>query len=81
MNLTETEIAAIARQITLYLEAHPHAAETPEGVLMWWLEGKGTLSLAQIERALAVLEDDGVLTWHFSNAGVRIYRRADSDIQ
>lgn len=81
MNLFETEIAAIAHRITLYLDAHPHAADTPEGILKWWLAGKGTLPLAQIERALAVLEDEGVLTWHFSNAGVRIYQRADSDRQ
>jgi hypothetical protein len=46
----------IARSVLRYLEAHPEAKDTLEGIARWWLEReRSERLLAEVERAVALL--------------------------
>lgn len=50
-------VESVAAAILKYLEAHPLAADTAEGVARWWLGPTDpTVTVAQVERALKLLE-------------------------
>jgi hypothetical protein len=55
-------VARIVLQLRAYATAHPHAADTAQGVLRWWLTGGGiTASPEEIEEALATLVAEGTI--------------------
>lgn len=61
MGIDETDaIRAIADRIARYLEQHPEAADSTEGIQRWWL-GPDTPAerIDYIERALTRLEANG----------------------
>lgn len=76
MTATQTDIDILAHHITAYLAAHPDAADTVEGIQLWWLQNQGRMSLVTIEHALSSLVAAGLLTWRYNRDGVKIYRRA-----
>ena len=39
MDANESDIEAAAKRVLRYLEQHPNAADTVEGVAVWWLGG------------------------------------------
>jgi hypothetical protein len=54
------DVHAVAAAILRYLDAHPLAADTAEGIQRWWLLPQyGEVSLHTVEAALAQLEHDG----------------------
>lgn len=59
--MTEEEASAtrardIARAVLRYLETHPEAKDTLEGIARWWLEReRSERLLAEVERAVALL--------------------------
>jgi hypothetical protein len=56
------DIGAAVREIERYLDAHPNASDTLQGVRDWWLAGLGrTLGADAIQRALDLLVESRVL--------------------
>ena len=51
----------VERQILLYLQGHPAAADSAEGVRHWWLQDMGELSQTVVEEALGELLKRGWL--------------------
>ena len=50
------EDRALARAILRYLEAHPEAKDTVEGIVQWWLlQEWNERLLVQVERAVSLL--------------------------
>jgi len=52
----------VERQILLYLQDHPAAADSAEGVRHWWLRGTGELSQTIVADALGELLKRGWVT-------------------
>jgi len=51
---------AVARAISHYLQAHPDAADTLEGIAQWWLLRECTeRKLTEVEHAIAILLAEG----------------------
>lgn len=58
----EDEIIGIASRIDRYLQAHPNAADSAEGILRWWLTRQRIdESVQKIEQALALLLREGAV--------------------
>lgn len=77
MPIDKDEIAALAEQIRLYLETHPAAADTLDGIVSWWLQGpRHPHAVEGVERALEILADAGVVEKVTRSDGHVIYRRA-----
>ena len=54
------DIQAVADAIRRYLEAHPQAVDTAEGIQRWWLAPEyGEVSLQTVEAALELLQSEG----------------------
>lgn len=65
------------RLIERYLEEHPDAADTAEGISQWWLSEPGpTLSVSDVQRALDALVARGVVGRIDRPGMPSIYRRA-----
>lgn len=72
----DAEIATIAQQIRGYLEAHPKAADTLEGVLKWWLaRQRYGETKEQVEKALDYLVVQGVASRCRLIDGTIVYSR------
>ena len=54
----------VERQILLYLQEHPAAADSAEGIRHWWLRDMGELSQAMVADALGELLKGGWLVTH-----------------
>jgi hypothetical protein len=60
---TDAEIVAVARKIRNYLQAHPEAADSLEGIVAWWLtRQRYEESLANVQTALEHLIATGVVS-------------------
>lgn len=77
MPIDKDEIAALAEQIRRYLETHPAAADTLDGIVSWWLPGQPhPHAVESVERALDILVGAGVVEKVTRSDGHVIYRRA-----
>jgi hypothetical protein len=66
----------IARAIVRYLEAHPHAADTADGITRWWLAPMlSAVPADALERALKALVASGRLLRDSPGDGGFVYRR------
>lgn len=62
MSESEDEITGIANRIDRYLQAHPNAADSAEGILRWWLTRQRLdESVQKVELALALLLHQGAI--------------------
>lgn len=59
--MNDDRTGAVAAEILAYLESHPGAADTADGVHRWWLVDGGGYALAEVERALDRLARQGQL--------------------
>lgn len=77
MPADQGEAAELAAQIRQYLEAHPAAADTLDGIVSWWLPCPGKAYRAEsLEHALELLAAAGVVETIRRSDGHVIYRRA-----
>ena len=74
MDAGKADVAAVAAAIRRYLNEHPNAADTVEGIARWWLSGSsGNERLADVERAMELLVLQGnrfAARWEFEEAAV-----------
>lgn len=74
MSSDKRGIAEIACQIQRYLAAHPNAADSVEGVLLWWLKRQHYEESAnEVLRALEYLVEEGVIKKEFLSDGKAVY--------
>lgn len=75
-------VSDVACCLARYVRINPLAGDTKEGIAQWWL-GLASVSIDTVERALAVLQQAGVLEAVRAVDGRVRYRRvsidADSD--
>lgn len=71
-------IAMLAEQILRYLDTHPKAADSREGIERWWLGGNaGTASPEAVQQALDALVAQGRVRRREVAGGEAIYSRAE----
>ena len=70
----EAETIALANEVAAYLARHPAAADTEEGILVWWLQRLRTEQSAEsLRRALAILRAEGRIAARDLADGTRVY--------
>ena len=68
-------IQAVAADIVRYLQRHPDAADTAEGIARWWLGGRCYENeLGRVREAIAVLVKRGLVQKQTLPDGAEIYR-------
>ena len=68
--------AHVARQVVRYLDAHPDASDTVEGIARWWLARQRLEDAKEIVRtALDLLVDRGVLQARTLPGGVTLFEK------
>lgn len=73
-------VSHVACRLARYLRANPLAGDTKEGIAQWWL-GFASVPVDVVERALALLQEAGVLeTVRAADGRVR-YRRVSADAE
>ncbi len=73
-----TEIKAIAQAIEAYLQIHPDAADSLDGITSGWLGQKSAsrVTLRQAAKAVAMLLAEGRIEKAVTGSGDLIYRAA-----
>jgi len=67
----------LMREVVHYLELHPNAADTLDGILKWWLKQQRYSQEAEtLKRILSVLVEQKQLVTTTSQSGEKIYKRA-----
>ena len=75
----DAELARLAQDIQRYLQAHPHAADSVDGILRWWLpRQRYEESAIKIQQALELLAQRGAVSKRVL-AGQVVYTAARSD--
>jgi hypothetical protein len=68
------EVRAIAREIERYLQQHPNAADSADGIHRWWLIAPFSDGpLETVEAALDLLEAQGIVGRTVLDSGRVIY--------
>jgi hypothetical protein len=71
---SEDEVDEIAQRIGRYLESHPNAADSAEGILRWWLaRQRYEESVQKVEQALELLLRRGAVRKHVLIDGQVLY--------
>ena len=71
------ELERVAGAIEAYLQRHPDAADSAEGIARWWLAGDGMEDCVEdVRAALARLMERGVVSARTLPSGKRIYSAA-----
>lgn len=77
MSSDDELVSRIAENIERYLVQRPEAADTPEGICMWWLPSPlGADALPAVLAALRLLETRGVVARMERGGGASIYSSA-----
>jgi hypothetical protein len=80
MDANSTDVDGAVAEIRRYFREHPNAADTLEGVAVWWLSGTaGAAWLATVQRALDRLLATGEAAKRTLIDGTVIYERNKQD--
>lgn len=64
----------LTQQILEYLEEHPEAGDTLEGIATWWVQCQQVSeSVIAVRQALQQLESDGIVTERKTPSGKTLY--------
>lgn len=76
-NSEQTMIQSIARQILVYLDNHPGAADTVEGISRWWLpREKESFDLDSVQASLDYLVQRGELEEVSRKGSQAVFRKS-----
>lgn len=67
------KVRQVADLIENYLDNHPNAADTAEGIAKWWLPLEGDVSDLVIEQALNYLCSKSIVTRNNTSNGHTLY--------
>ncbi len=76
---TETERTSISLQASLrrYLEKHPEAADSPEGIRQWWLAEELRMTpIGILREALKTMVASGEMQFSILPDGTELYARS-----
>ncbi|HEV2863886.1 MAG TPA: hypothetical protein VGX48_23020 [Pyrinomonadaceae bacterium] len=74
-----TDQERIRLQILKYLQAHPEAGDTLEGIAGWWLmQQRVEDSVRVVSKVLEQLKADGVIVERHTRGGKSIYLMSES---
>ncbi len=73
----ESEITQLDEQILYYMELHPHAADTAEGIATWWLKHDNRVKLSRVKGALENLVERGMAVRRKSQDGHILYSKGN----
>jgi len=74
VEINDSDIQQIADQIESYLNSHPNAADTIEGILQWWLPGKRIeASTLIVQQALNYLASKSAVKASVNLSGNKVY--------
>lgn len=79
----EDRLTDVVDAILRYLDEHPHAADTSEGIAKWWVPTNSHADIDTVRSALARLESQGLVCRRmnadrhvvFSRRGMRMASR------
>ena len=74
--MTEHQQQVLQQQILDYLDAHPGAGDTIDGVLQWWLTQAPNVQEQQVEVLLLKMVAQGLLRAHLLPDGRLMFARA-----
>lgn len=78
----DEEIVAVAREIRNYLDAHPHAADSLEGIVKWWLlRQRYEQSTITVQQALNYLVAHGLVAKQAAPGGEAMYSNAQHEFE
>lgn len=72
----DRDVEDIARELERYVDRHPAAADTVDGIARWWLAGPVPPPPRDVEAALDLLVRRGVLSRRPLPDGNSVYVRA-----
>ncbi|MGR8932251.1 MAG: hypothetical protein ACU836_16605 [Gammaproteobacteria bacterium] len=71
---SQADVRRIADEILNYLEDHPNAADTAEGIAKWWLSRQRfEESAALVQQALNYLVSDARVALQTNYSGAKVY--------
>ena len=77
MNSDSKEITQVVKEIKRYLNRHPHAADTSEGVMQWLARQKYEDTLELVHKALEFLVNEGVVLKALQGDGTVLFKRLE----
>jgi hypothetical protein len=80
-NFTDFEVRQIADEIEFYLQNHPNAADTIEGIEKWWLSSETEVSTLILQQALNYLCMKSILKSNDNLNGNIVYSSNRNDTE
>lgn len=75
-----TDVREIVREIQSYLEEHPEACDTLEGIVMWWFQRQRVdETVTNVYQALQELKASGMVLERKAPDGKTLYYLRDVD--
>ncbi|MBD3316216.1 MAG: hypothetical protein GF344_10540 [Chitinivibrionales bacterium] len=80
MGNTDDKIVGLANEILKYLQAHPYAADTAEGIAKWWIWNQRISEMtSNVQWALDYLVGKGLLVTK-RITGTELYYSVDTEL-
>jgi len=68
------QLTQLSAEIIKYLDLHPGAVDSMEGIAKWWLLDTSQVSMETLAYAIKHLVDEGVLAEVKTNSNVILYK-------